>query len=68
MNVTAKLAAFINQRNCMPFQWGKNDCCLLVADWVRFATGKDVAGLIFDFIEKKAQRTDQKQQRSAALV
>lgn len=43
MNATVKLAAFINQRNCMPFQWGKNDCCLLVADWVRFATGQDVA-------------------------
>ena len=40
VNATVKLAAFINQRNCMPFQWGKNDCCLLVADWVRFATGK----------------------------
>jgi len=43
MNVAAKLAAFINQRNCEPFKWGKNDCCLLVADWVLFATGNDVA-------------------------
>lgn len=43
MNVAAKLSAFINQRNCEPFKWGKNDCCLLVADWVFFATGNDVA-------------------------
>lgn len=43
MNVAAKLAAFINQRNCEPFKWGKNDCCLFVADWVLFATGSDVA-------------------------
>ncbi|MEZ9232648.1 30S ribosomal protein S6--L-glutamate ligase [Vibrio amylolyticus] len=35
---------------------------------IELATGKDVAGLIFDFIEKKAQRTAQKQQRSVALV
>ena len=43
MNVTAKLAAFINQRNCMPFQRGKKYLLPYVADWVRFATGKDVA-------------------------
>lgn len=43
MNASAKLAAFINRRNCEPFKWGKNDCCLLVADWVLFATGNDVA-------------------------
>ena len=43
MNVAAKLSAFINQRNCEPFKWGKNDCCLFVADWVLFATGNDVA-------------------------
>ncbi len=43
MNASAKLAAFINHRNCEPFKWGKNDCCLLVADWVLFATGNDVA-------------------------
>lgn len=43
MNVTAKLSAFIAERNDVPFAWGKNDCCLLVADWVLQATGKDVA-------------------------
>lgn len=43
MNVAAKLTAFINQRNCEPFKWGKNDCCLFVADWVLFATGHDAA-------------------------
>lgn len=42
-NVAAKLAAFITQRNCEPFKWGKNDCCLFIADWVLFATGNDVA-------------------------
>lgn len=43
MNANAKLAAFVTQRNCEPFKWGKNDCCLLIADWVLFATGNDVA-------------------------
>ncbi|WP_295899571.1 30S ribosomal protein S6--L-glutamate ligase [uncultured Vibrio sp.] len=35
---------------------------------IELATGKDVAGLIFDFIEKKAQATALKAKRSAALV
>jgi hypothetical protein len=37
------LAAFIDERREVPFTWGKADCCLFAADWVRLATDLDPA-------------------------
>ena len=37
------LAAFIDERREVPFAWGKADCCLFAADWVRLATDLDPA-------------------------
>ena len=37
------LAAFIEERRDVPFTWGKADCCLFAADWVRLATDLDPA-------------------------
>jgi hypothetical protein len=37
------LAAFIEERREVPFTWGKADCCLFAADWVRLATDLDPA-------------------------
>lgn len=37
------LAAFIDERREIPFAWGKADCCLFAADWVRLATDLDPA-------------------------
>lgn len=39
----AKLTEYIADRKEIPFEWGKNDCCLFVGDWVALATGEDVA-------------------------
>jgi hypothetical protein len=38
-----KLADFIEERSDKPFEWGKNDCCLFVADAVKAITGIDYA-------------------------
>lgn len=37
------LVDFIEERRCMPFAWGINDCCLFASDWVRVCTGIDPA-------------------------
>lgn len=37
------LVAFIEERRHAPFAWGSNDCCLFAADWIRRATGNDIA-------------------------
>lgn len=37
------LASFIEARRGRPFAWGENDCCLFAADWIREATGRDIA-------------------------
>lgn len=34
---------FINERRRAPFEWGRNDCCLFVADAVLTLTGRDYA-------------------------
>jgi hypothetical protein len=38
-----RLAAFIESRRGMPFEWGINDCCLFAADGVLAQTGVDLA-------------------------
>lgn len=38
-----KLEAFLLERRDMPFEWGKNDCCLFVADAVKAMCGYDYA-------------------------
>jgi hypothetical protein len=38
-----RLAAFAKERAAMPFEWGKNDCCLFAADAVLAMTGTDPA-------------------------
>lgn len=38
-----RLAAFVATRRAVPFAYGKTDCGLTVADWVREATGQDPA-------------------------
>ena len=42
-NWTTLLAAYIDERRDVPFTWGKADCCLFAADWVRLATDLDPA-------------------------
>lgn len=37
------LSDFIEDRRNKPFQWGQNDCCLFVADWILLCTGVDFA-------------------------
>lgn len=37
------LTQFIEERRDVPFTWGRNDCCLFAADWVRLCTGSDPA-------------------------
>lgn len=40
------LSAFVAERMQMPFEWGRNDCCLFAADAVKAMTGTDhAAGL-----------------------
>lgn len=39
----SKLEAFLLERQDMPFEWGKNDCCLFVADAVKAMCGYDYA-------------------------
>lgn len=38
-----RLAAFVQERASMPFEWGRNDCCLFAADAVQAMTGGDPA-------------------------
>lgn len=38
-----KLELFLIERRNAPFEWGKNDCCLFVADAVLAITGVDYA-------------------------
>jgi hypothetical protein len=37
------LTAYIEERREVPFMWGRADCCLFAADWVRLATDLDPA-------------------------
>jgi hypothetical protein len=37
------LTAYIEERREVPFTWGRADCCLFAADWVRLATDLDPA-------------------------
>jgi hypothetical protein len=37
------LAAYIESKRSEPFAWGSNDCCLFAADWIKIATGHDIA-------------------------
>lgn len=39
----ARLAEFARERSNMPFEWGRNDCCLFTVDAVLAMTGKDHA-------------------------
>lgn len=39
----ARLAEFARERSAMPFEWGRNDCCLFTVDAVHAMTGKDHA-------------------------
>lgn len=36
------LAEFIEERRDTPFEWGKSDCCLVMADWVLLRSGVDI--------------------------
>lgn len=38
---TQRFRDFVRERRSMPFEWGRNDCVLLVADWILEATGID---------------------------
>lgn len=35
-----RLAAFIEARRDMPFEWGRNDCVLFAAAWIEELTGR----------------------------
>jgi hypothetical protein len=37
------LAQFIDERRDRAFEWGSHDCCLFAADWIKTATGYDLA-------------------------
>ncbi len=39
----SRLSDFIEAARRRPFSWGRHDCCLFAADWVREATGADPA-------------------------
>jgi len=41
--MNACLIDYLAIRKQMPFEWGVNDCCLFVADWILIATSNDVA-------------------------
>lgn len=38
-----RLSTFIESRRKAVFSWGRQDCCLMAADWVLAATGEDPA-------------------------
>jgi len=38
-----RLYRFLNQQIGRPFVWGENDCCLILADWIREVYGYDPA-------------------------
>lgn len=37
----ARLSEFARERSTMPFEWGRNDCCLFTVDAVAAMTGVD---------------------------
>lgn len=37
----ARLAEFARERSTMPFEWGRNDCCMFTVDAVLAMTGVD---------------------------
>jgi len=37
----ARLSEFARERSAMPFEWGRNDCCLFTVDAVLAMTGVD---------------------------
>ncbi len=43
-NWPSLLASYIEQNSREPFVWGRHDCCLFAANWVRLCTGVDLAG------------------------
>lgn len=50
---TQSLNTFLLQRASVPFEWGKNDCCMFAADAVKAMTGVDIA------IDFRGKYTDQ---------
>lgn len=40
---STRLIALLQERRLMPFEWGKNDCCLFAADAYMALCDKDVA-------------------------
>lgn len=37
------LNAYIDEKSRDVFEWGRNDCCLFIADWVKVLSGVDYA-------------------------
>lgn len=37
------LSVYLMERMDTPFAWGRHDCCLFAADWVRLVLGEDPA-------------------------
>jgi hypothetical protein len=64
------LAAFVESRRFVPFEWGTNDCCLFAADCVRDLTGLDhaagIRGTYHD--ERSARRVVRRMGGMAALA
>lgn len=50
-----KFEEFLRGRLNTPFKWGRNDCCLLVADSIQVLTGKDMAGFFRGRYNTRAQ-------------
>jgi hypothetical protein len=40
-------ARFLSERAALPFEWGKNDCCLFACDGILTTTGLDPAAKIY---------------------
>jgi hypothetical protein len=51
-----RLSDFAKERASMPFEWGKNDCCLFAADAVLAMTGVDPAAPLRGYASALAAR------------